>query len=665
MSAQPDPIQLAMHKELIEEVKRLRSAMSNGQAPVDNVLRPKGDGNSSMVNTPYQQVMIVDERGDRRKFIDLIEEMASIQKKQSLEDPKTAGRNLKVFEDLRRLAHDRNNLNREIRTEQKVGRQKEIEDLVTSLQTKQEKRGIFQRIFDISKKEGVVSGLLTGLPRALAGSITDKLKSGLRETVGAPLQVLGLVQGDLYNKFNKDFADRDKMKLSISKKQQEEQLRELHDYLLSTGKNEEEIILALTKFTQAQEKRVNSEFSRETRSGLSRNEVGMQGLADSLTKSMKSTFTADEQESHERNQSLALSNIRGESEKQNEMFRMLSDPRSSMALGVRIIDSMVPLIEMTAGKNKPVDEGGGILSWLFTGFKALFGRLGGLVTSLATGVTGLLSSIGAGLGGGAVTGAVGLAGATAALGVSLYTLNDSYQTTLELNARDQESIKKRSKIAEMNTQRLTGLADKLGTSISDLRSNTSVGFDQTSESGLKGSGGKLLSSDILEAKRRESLLQRASIETQIGELERRQDEYLNQGVFGRAGSFMVGQRFGGDDQELLTELRLQRNNVTGSIAAFEVALEKRNQSIDKIIENKMPKLNAATQQDEVVKELRNLGKMLEKSFGAAITEGENAKNIAAAGLASAEASRGPMVMPSTVYSAPPRDSASTQSVIKS
>jgi len=102
---------------------------------------------------------------------------------------------------------------------------------------------------------------------------------------------------------------------------------------------------------------------------------------------------------------------------------------------------------------EPKKESKGGLLDLFMG---LFSKL----TPIITGITSALAGVGAALGGGVLTGAIGLAGAAGALGASIWTLKESYDTTVQLNKQDHDAVKEKMRSAQVYAKSMEDIADK-------------------------------------------------------------------------------------------------------------------------------------------------------------------------------------------------------------
>jgi hypothetical protein len=645
MSAQ-DPMVVA---KLATELEAIKKTLEKSQVQQDSVTRPKGDGSTSMVNVPYTRVQIVDERGDNKEFLKNIEGIRKATEntdKLSKDDRK---KQLRILDDVKGLIRTQTRLSEEIKEEQKESKEQEIRDIVTSIQRKEERRGFGQRVFDIVKKGGLFNAL-TAVPRALVGGVADKITVGLRESVGLPLQAFGLIQGEAFERWNKDLEERERISLAARERSNELTLEQRRDALMKEGRSREEIASALSQFAAAQEKRIQGDFSLSTRANRGRS--GVDDPSDLINKMMqqigprgKPTFTEEERETQSRAQSAALSRLGLEGEERNALFRQLSDPRSSNAMNVRLIESKVTMDSAAAQQQKKPDSGG-----LFGAFTGLLG-IGTIISSVGTAIGGVLSSLAA-LAAASAAVAANILAIGAAAG-SVYTAFESFNTITEINDLELQRMKQdsamRTKLADFDAKRLKTEGDLV------------VKRDQ--------------------ARRRE-----ANERTQISMLEDKLRERDEQDWVGSlqtgAGRLMGLERSYSDIEQELIERRRKRQKLQSQIVDFDMAIADQKKKterveveaqttvaektqIEKVVESKMPEVAQAGSQDEVVKELKHLSKMLERVYTDTTKEVAVTRNSQVDGMLNALAGAGPMNFPSTFFSRPPGDHSNTQGVIKS
>jgi len=336
-----DPAQIMLQQQMLESIQRLNTSMDNNQTS-SNVVKPKGDGSTSMVNVPFEQVMIVDERGDRSKFMDLLEDISKSVEVQS-KTISTMNKNEKIKTNLQ----ETNNLNQKD-TSDNVARftEEQKKDSQRANKFRREELNVFERMV-LHQSEGT-NGLLS-LPKAIGGKFKDSITVGLREsTLGKLAQAFGLFQGE-------------------ARENAKERTAALKDQ----------------KDNESDKKEVRQQEKKFYAAGLRKGSLQVHDIhTEELLEKLVGSFTPEEREKNAKLQGATMGKLLKEGEERNALFSSLSDPRTSKALKVTSpgFDRLArKMSDMRMGKDK--DKGGGWLSSIIS-ILALLG-LGAGVAGLA------------------------------------------------------------------------------------------------------------------------------------------------------------------------------------------------------------------------------------------------------------------------------------------
>lgn len=559
---------------------------------------------------------------------------------------KAKSKQVRIFNKLETLATEQTKLLTKESDDRKLGKKKEIEDIVKSLKSKESKRGFGERFFDSFKKsQGGLTGLLTSSVSASFGLVSDKIVGGLKETVGLPLQHLGIIQGEKFEELNAGFMERDKLRLEQTEKINSVRLQEHREKLESRGKSSEEIETLIEAMRQQQEKRIRRDFDVETRMDrVPTNALNVRGLA----KRSAPTYTDEEKEDDAESQSAAAKTADSNSDRLYNLFLSISDPKTSTALDVRIVDSKVNMGSSGAIDDKKVPDGEGLLSKLGSGIKGIFKSIGKYAPMFV----------------GAMKAASVPLLAVGAAGGAIYTAIDSYKTITEVNELEASRMKRESKTRTIALELDKKRAETLGITVKEMR-NIPRGFEKMMKDGLTDESGNKLSVDELKEKRAIAERQSSNKLTDIGVLQDKIKARESSSWISNLTDRVMGQekRSTSAIQKELDARLKERSEIQGSIGAIDLSI--REQSIKSVTPSKMAGTSIGSQQTEVVDELKKMSDMLEKVYTDSTKEIQTARTSQIDSAINAMASKGQLTQSSTSFARPATDTANTQGVIKS
>jgi len=247
----------------------------NRETIAGNVHRIPNQGNQQGANLNIRvplPVVISDEKGNPKEFIKLIRNISSRQEEINHRDKnfkrREEIRQIKSVDDSKKFRDENKAIEEKRHKENLENRTIDLQKLAHNLNVQEEKRSIVQRVFDIKNRHGLLAALTVGFPLAFTGKIIDKIKGGLRETVGLPFQLFGNLQGDLNKKLTADLESRTREREQIFKKMKGIEQIKLQDSLKNKSSENKE--KALSQFEDTWSKTFESVFSKWERSFISR-----------------------------------------------------------------------------------------------------------------------------------------------------------------------------------------------------------------------------------------------------------------------------------------------------------------------------------------------------------------------------------------------------------
>jgi len=622
--------------KLLEEVQKLRMSTESSQGKDGSVAKPKGDGNTSMVNVPFDQVMIVDDKGDRQHFWKMLDSLKKYnttnertqtqQSQTSMDTLRSIKHIVEIDKKVQRLTEDQKDDNKKLNDD----RNRLLNNIHKNTQ-KDKKAGIFERLISArAKGEGYLSSILTATTSKIKDSVDIGLKSS--KTLQFLLTNKDRAYGDLAESFK------------ISNKESKDTLKRFDDRNKKNKKNTTEELEKTQNLFQISMESFIEAFG--SGSALNRLQSVIQKPNITTDKSSgiykplaeQSTFTDVEKEKQERTQTGSLSTMLNESRRTQNLWNHLTDPRSQSSMNVRIMDSK---IKFGRNGNQPTksDDGKGL-----GGLAAMAGVAGGILTAGA------------------------LAGALSAV-------VDAFKTVKVLDELAEKNAKQNQDMRKKTTGWLNQASKEQGISANILRTNIASGYEKTKESGLIDEQGNSLSQKALMMKKQMAGFELADINMKMGEIERQTDEMNSESLPAKLQRRLMEMSGTSKTKEQLTreykDLFDKKKNASGSIQAFDEAIQTSSvpKTTDiKMVIDKVKEVDTFTRinkTDPIVNELKNLYKMLENVYKQTLSDAQLSRNTQSDALSSLSAAQGPLTMPSTFYSSPPVDRVGTQSVVKS
>ena len=303
-----DPAQILLQQEMLKEIKHLNN---NLKSKSGNVVTPKGSGNSSMVNAAFDQVVIVDERGDRQRFFDLLEEIAKYNVLNTKTNSTANSHNRQqTTQNTITMEEERKERARLRKIEKETNSRSALDD-----KYEKEKRGIFTRMVALQSEGG---NRFASLPKALAGSVWDSMKSGLRESsFGKIGQAFGLWKGEARLRAEKE--------------------------------------VAAAKVESTEQRKYRKFMEHFTNQAIKPGSIFTHDIhLEKLLKILVGSFTPAEQEKNAKTQGTTLGKLLQEGKERNDLFTSLSDPRNNKTLKVsnKGFDSLAKkMTDMRSGKD--------------------------------------------------------------------------------------------------------------------------------------------------------------------------------------------------------------------------------------------------------------------------------------------------------------------------
>ncbi len=326
-----------------DQLLLIKQLIQNEFKKNQQVQKPMGDGSSSMVRKKVDEVLIVDERGDSKRFFALLDSM----------DDNNQGNRLIQERAIKNQHQNKTQLDitnaeskRQLDESMKSEKAKALRDEKSFTYSK-ETRNVFNRMVSF-QKDG--TGAILSLPKALGGKIIDSTKRFLREDtlVGKIGQAFGLWSGEA--------------RLAAESEAEND---------LKSFKQQEEIKENLSSLSVA----MKDMHKHATKKGsLYTHDIYTELLLEQLV----GRFTPAEREKSAIQQGSVLGKLLKEGSERNDFFQKISDPRNNKSLKIssKGFDRLAQKMTDLRMENPNAKSKGGLLSTIMSMIPLVIGALG-------------------------------------------------------------------------------------------------------------------------------------------------------------------------------------------------------------------------------------------------------------------------------------------------